>query len=116
MTLSIRDFAGLAFGLAGAAAGALPLRAEPVCAPRDQVLAQLATRYGEERRAVGLVGERRIMELFAARDGESWTIIVTDPEGRSCLLASGSVLTDLAPPPGLPAGYAGSDKGIMDQL
>lgn len=84
-----KDFA-LSLGLAGLAFlhFANSAFAGPPCAPRDQVLAHLGSKYAETRRAIGIAGESTVMELFAAESG-TWTITVTTPEGMTCLVASG---------------------------
>lgn len=65
-----------------------PLSAQtPQCGPRDAVLDML-TAQDQTRRAIGLAG-RAVMEVFAAKDGARWTITVTMPDGRMCLLANG---------------------------
>ncbi len=58
------------------------------CAPRDAVLSMLA-KQEQTRRAMGLAG-RAVMELFAHADGSLWTLTITLPDGRTCLLANGS--------------------------
>lgn len=68
---------------------AVPAMAEPTCAPRDVVLERLADTYGESRQAIGLAGPGRVVEVFASSQTGSWTITVTLPDGRTCLVASG---------------------------
>jgi hypothetical protein len=68
---------------AGAQAGALQ------CGPRAAVMAQLADRYGETRRSIGLAANNMVMELFASEVSQSWTITVTTTQGQTCLIASG---------------------------
>lgn len=78
-----------------------PAFANPQCAPRDEVLALLADRFGESRRAVGLAGQSAVMELFAA-DGGTWSITMTLPDGKTCLIASGTAFeVQAAPIPGI---------------
>lgn len=67
------------------------------CGPRDAVLAQLADRWGETRRSVGLAAGQQVMEVFASAETGTWTIIVTLPDGRSCLVASGEGFEALSP-------------------
>ncbi|MBL4915647.1 hypothetical protein [Szabonella alba] len=79
--------------------------AAPRCAPRAVVLEQLADRYGENRRSVGIAANNMVMELFVNSDSQSWTITITTPQGQTCLLASGSgfeALTDPLPAKGSP--------------
>jgi hypothetical protein len=63
--------------------------AAPQCGPRAEVIAQLADRFGETRRAIGLASNNAVVEVFAASRTGTWTIIATLPEGLSCLVASG---------------------------
>lgn len=75
----------------------------PDCDARDQVTALLADRYGETRRALGLAGETAVMELFASEATGTWTITVTLPDGRMCLMATGTgyeALREDRPAPG----------------
>jgi hypothetical protein len=51
-------------------------------------------------------GPNQMMELFAADDTRTWTILVTLPDGQSCLVASGSnfeAVSDQLPAKGDPA-------------
>ncbi|RVK19758.1 hypothetical protein CN165_11905 [Sinorhizobium medicae] len=58
------------------------------CAERSQVI-ELLTRQNEEKQAaVGQINPQAVMELYAA-DGGSWTLIVTDVSGRSCVVLAG---------------------------
>ncbi|QFU07853.1 hypothetical protein PARPLA_02141 [Rhodobacteraceae bacterium THAF1] len=78
----------LVFSIALALA-TLPVKAEGArCAPRDVVLAHLAKKYGESRRSIGLAGNGFVVETFAS-EGGSWTVVMTRPDGISCLVASG---------------------------
>lgn len=64
--------------------------AAPNCAERAVVLNELATKYRETRRAVGLAANNTMMEMFASTDTGSWTLTVTSPDGTTCLVASGT--------------------------
>ena len=59
------------------------------CGPRDRIVAQLADRHGETRRAVGLQQNMQVMETYANAETGSWTIIVAMPTGMACLVAAG---------------------------
>ena len=59
------------------------------CAKRDAVVERLEQRFGEVRQAVGLNRQNGVVELFASADTGSWTILLTSPNGVSCLIASG---------------------------
>jgi len=59
------------------------------CGARAQVLEVLTSKYRETRRGMGLAGQTSVLELFASAETGSWTVTVTLPDGRTCLLASG---------------------------
>lgn len=72
------------------------------CAPRDVVLHRLSEGFGETRQSIGLGANNAVVEVFASDTG-SWTIIVTFPNGSTCLVASGQAFETLAeatPPKG----------------
>ncbi len=104
--ISFRAAAFLAFALL--AAGVLPLGAGPLgpgpasaqgapafCTARDGLLSQLESKYGEVPVAIG-VADGQLIELLTAKDGLTWTLILTSPQGRSCLIASGEGWRPLA--------------------
>jgi hypothetical protein len=68
------------------------------CAERATVVATLASQYQEKRRSMGLVSAKALAELFVSDARGTWTVIVTDPKGVSCVLAAGQNWTDIEPP------------------
>lgn len=58
------------------------------CAPRAQILDMLS-KQDQTRRAMGQAGPA-VMELFANKDSERWTLTVTLRDGRMCLIAHGT--------------------------
>ncbi len=66
------------------------------CAPRDQVVARLAEKYGETRQSMGLGSNNAVMEVFASPESGSWTITVTMATGLTCLVASGQAFEEMA--------------------
>lgn len=96
----------LSLGIGGMIAAAGTAQSAPQCDDRDRVMALLQDRYGEQRRAVGIAGDTAVMELFAAEPTGTWTITVTLPDGRMCLMASGTgyeAVTEQLPAKGDPA-------------
>lgn len=79
--------------LAFVTAVALPLPAmaagNMACSQRDDVLAQLGSKYKEAPSAVGLANNGGLIEVLTSDNGATWTIIVSMPNGTSCLLAAG---------------------------
>ena len=86
-----------ALGLAVLApAGVAEAQMRGNCAPRDQVVERLETRYGETRQSIGLGANNAMMEVFASADTGTWTITVTTAQGVTCLVASGQAYETLA--------------------
>src|SRR5215471_13080393 len=71
------------------AAFAAGAQAGPACGKRDDVLAQLSQKYHEAPVGVGLAGNGGLIELLTASTGSTWTLIVTMPNGPTCLVAAG---------------------------
>ena len=63
--------------------------ASPQCGPRTALLDKLAKEYREAPTAVGLASTGTLVEVLASEDGATWTIVVTRPDGTSCLVAAG---------------------------
>lgn len=70
--------------------------ATPQCAPRPDLVEILSERGGENWHSSGLVQNGTVVETFAAENG-NWTILITRPDGVSCLLAAGEAFDSGAP-------------------
>ncbi len=60
------------------------------CAQRTQVVERLQKRYGETRQSVGLAQNNGVVEVYASSESGTWTIVITLPNGMTCLVAAGS--------------------------
>jgi len=60
------------------------------CGQRAEVVALLEQTYREARQGAGLARENMVVELYASAETGTWTILVTLPNGVSCLVASGT--------------------------
>lgn len=67
---------------------AQPALAQSVCGERSKFLKQLSRVHSEGPVAMGLVSNGSILEVLASTSG-SWTILVTRPDGVSCVVAVG---------------------------
>jgi len=65
------------------------LSGQPLCTSHDHMIVDLATRYKETTVAVGLENRGALLELLTSADGATWSLIVTGPEGNSCIVAAG---------------------------
>jgi hypothetical protein len=59
------------------------------CADRSELVAYLQHDFDEEPAAMGETTDSHLMELFVSPDSRSWTMLVTMPDGTSCVLAAG---------------------------
>lgn len=89
--------------LATAAAAALVSTAAAAqnpapCAPREQVVRELADTYREQRLAIGLSADGHVLELFVGPTRD-WTLLATRPDGISCIVVFGSFLETTLPAP-----------------
>lgn len=76
--------------------------AQQNCGPRDHALGQLENRHHEHAAGRGLTPDGEAMfELFVSKSG-SWTVLVSDPNGRSCVVAVGESWDEMKPPSGDP--------------
>jgi hypothetical protein len=59
------------------------------CGPRTELLNELSKQYREAPVAVGLVNSGALVEVLTSESGTTWTILVSRPDGTSCLVAAG---------------------------
>jgi hypothetical protein len=67
-----------------------------MCGSRADFIKALSDKYQETGKALGIAGQVNLVEIFASKAG-TWTILVTTPEGKSCIIAAGSSWEDLPP-------------------
>ncbi len=63
--------------------------AQLACTTRAEVLSHLSKKYQEAPVAMGLANNGGVIEVLTSRAGGSWTIIITMPNGHSCMVAAG---------------------------
>ena len=74
-----------ALGVAGKSAVA----ADALCNQRAVVLKTLEKDYGEKPIAFGITENGAMVQLIASKDGKTWTLVIHNPKGVSCLMAAG---------------------------
>lgn len=62
---------------------------QPACTKRGDVVAHLSKKYSEAPVAMGLANNGGVIEVLSSKTGESWTIIITMPNGTACMIAAG---------------------------
>jgi hypothetical protein len=76
-------FAAISFvSIASPAAAALQ------CGNHDKIVEALKDKFKENRRVMGVVNFTAVMEIFMSKQG-TWTMVVTDTSGKSCITAAG---------------------------
>ena len=89
---------GAAFALI--ALSAIPAAAaggSPLCGSRPDILKELSKRFSEEPVAVGLSNNGSLIEVLTSDSGSTWTIMISQPNGSSCLIAAGEGWEELKP-------------------
>ena len=63
--------------------------AQTACAEHAEIVKQLGKHHAETPVALGLAANGGVVEVFPTRDGSTWTMVITMPNGVSCMMASG---------------------------
>ncbi len=64
------------------------LAQQSVCGDRDEIVSRLETGYQELTSGMGLASNGGLVELYTSKKG-TWTLMVTQPSGVSCLIGAG---------------------------
>ncbi len=65
------------------------LAEQPQCTNRNVVITHLSKQYSEAPVAMGLANNGGVIEILSSGAGKSWTIILTMPNGMTCMIAAG---------------------------
>ena len=64
--------------------------AHAACKPRTEAVTELKDRWGETPQLMGTMDKGgKVLEFYGNKETGTWTVIVTDITGISCLRASG---------------------------
>lgn len=71
--------------------GALPqlAAAQSMCGDRDELIARLASQYGEVQQDTVAVSPTSFYELLGSRETGTWTVLLSGANGYSCIVSSG---------------------------
>ena len=70
------------------------------CGPRNEMVAALTgEKYKEARIGIGVMGDRLVVETYASSDGSTFTILITTPDGKTCIIAAGKGWQQIKPEP-----------------
>ncbi len=59
------------------------------CTERKAAIRHLEGKFSEAPVAVGLTNTGAVLEVLTSDEGRSWTMLVTMPDGNTCLIAAG---------------------------
>ena len=99
-----RGYTFLAAGIALAALST-PTRAQAPCEQRAKIVSALLQQFEEVPVGAGITPNGQLLELFASPKG-SWTMLLSHPSGRSCMIATGEDWHELADQPKTPGAGA----------
>lgn len=74
------------------------------CMPRDALVGELRGKFGETLAGGGLQSGTRLIEVWRSTESGSFTLILTQPNGVACVLATGAYWHDAPQDPGGLAG------------
>jgi hypothetical protein len=59
------------------------------CGPRPDVVALLASDFREQPSSVAVTGDGQLLEVLTSEEDATWSIVLTDRRGQSCIVATG---------------------------
>ena len=66
-----------------------PAEAKQLCSQHGKVIAQFAKVYKELPVAGGLTRDGRLVQVLSTGDGITWTIVISKPDGMTCVMMAG---------------------------
>ncbi len=79
---------------------AAPALAQSQCNEHGTVLGQFKTSYEEVPIAAGLTQDGRLLEVLSSGDTGTWTILLSKPDGVTCVIMAGEAWRKLRFEPG----------------
>lgn len=70
-------------------AQAAPALAQTLCNEHSAVLGQFKSSYQEVPVAAGLTQDGRLLEVLSSGDAGTWTILLSKPDGVTCVIMAG---------------------------
>ena len=62
-----------------------------------RIIEKLGEGYSEAPIARGLASSGGMVEVFSSPDGETWTLLLTSPQGISCMMSEGQAWMAVQP-------------------
>ena len=77
------------FVLGGILATVTPAHSATICGKRAHLVSALSRDYSEQSTFEALTADGRLMEVLTSEKG-TWTVLLTSPTGRTCVVATGT--------------------------
>lgn len=61
----------------------------PQCGERSEIIALISGKHKEQQAAIGLSKEGRLLEIWSNKRSRSFTVLITWPSMRSCIVTAG---------------------------
>lgn len=101
VSTAARTFGGILLAFAILVGGALMVRpavAQEMWVERNELVTKLGKTFAEAPTALGLTSDGAVIELFRTPDGETWTLVITLPNGYSRVIGAGQAWTNVPVP------------------
>ncbi|MGI9480529.1 MAG: hypothetical protein ACR2PI_27820 [Hyphomicrobiaceae bacterium] len=63
------------------------------CGARDTIVSQLTGKHKEQQAVIGMAKDGRLLEIWSSYESRSFTVLLTWPTMKSCIVATGSSLS-----------------------
>jgi hypothetical protein len=77
---------------------AQPEAAQTPCKPWKEVAQYLGEHYSEHPIAIGLQSDGSLLQVYAAQNASTWTLVSMRPDGMACLISAGKAWEKLPKP------------------
>jgi hypothetical protein len=81
--------------LASSGSPAQSLRGPLACGERGDMVQRLERTFGEVQKGAGLVSAAQLLEVWGSDETGTWTVLMTDAQGWSCVVAAGEAWRDI---------------------
>jgi hypothetical protein len=71
-------------------------QAATMCGSRSDFVKALTDKFKEQGKALAIAGQSNLLEIYTSKAG-TWTILMTSPTGKTCIIAAGNSWEDIPP-------------------
>ncbi len=78
---------------------ASPAVGQTLCGKHSDIIARLAARYAETPHFIAVTDGNWMAEILISKGGATWTLVITNAMGTSCITATGKNWRPVKPKP-----------------